>query len=258
MEPMETPLEVECTHSSRRSFLGQFLVGTLASGLPGSPWRQLAAASVGLQGGAGPGLPPAAVLRLRPADYEPLQSSFGALRIGLAPAHLPAPIPPLFIIRDGSTFRALGAQCTHAGCLIPGFRATKVAVCECHGSRFAADGSVIFGPAESPLPRYPVESAADGTLLVQLTGFPAFALELHPLTTLQRLPLTFASARQVTYQVLGRSARDAPWTPVPFALGETSDAIETQVVGTGDPVTVFVPATLPGLWISVAAVPQVV
>ena len=49
-------------------------------------------------------------------------------------------------------FRAFSAVCTHAQCLVD-----KVAMgridCPCHGSRFSVkDGSVVAGPAPSPLP----------------------------------------------------------------------------------------------------------
>ena len=90
----------------------------------------------------------------------------------------------LFIHRDGKSFRALSAVCTHLGCTVraesflepdPADRDGKRQkqawrfACPCHGSRYDADGTNISGPAPSPLPAYRLTLAPDdGQLMVDL------------------------------------------------------------------------------------------
>lgn len=90
-------------------------------------------------------LPKAAVLaspskRFRVALPETLASGTPFVPSGRAVA----------LFRDAQGGYALSTVCTHLGCVVKpsadGFE------CPCHGSRFAADGSVRKGPAPRPLP----------------------------------------------------------------------------------------------------------
>lgn len=61
------------------------------------------------------------------------------------------------VVRTGEEeVRAFSSSCTHQGCTVRAEEADLY--CPCHGSRFElADGAVIDGPAEEPLPEFSVE-----------------------------------------------------------------------------------------------------
>jgi glycine/D-amino acid oxidase-like deaminating enzyme/nitrite reductase/ring-hydroxylating ferredoxin subunit len=72
------------------------------------------------------------------------------------------PIGSGAIVRDGLSlvavyrdndgrFHELSAACTHLGCVVQWNDVEKSWDCPCHGSRFAPDGSVLNGPAPTPL-----------------------------------------------------------------------------------------------------------
>ena len=54
---------------------------------------------------------------------------------------------------DTGALHAVSARCTHLGCIVHFNDAERAWECPCHGSRFAVDGSVIQGPANTPLER---------------------------------------------------------------------------------------------------------
>ena len=52
---------------------------------------------------------------------------------------------------EAGQLHACSAVCTHMGCLVGWNETDRTWDCPCHGSRFALDGSVIHGPAVTPL-----------------------------------------------------------------------------------------------------------
>lgn len=119
---------------------------------------------------AGVGVSFAAVVRyLVPSVfYEPPQS----FKIG-KPADFAYGAPTflsdekIYIFRDRDKgFSAASAVCTHLGCTVKHFDSDNRFHCPCHGSVFAADGSVVHGPAPKPLKWYEVTLARDGQLRV--------------------------------------------------------------------------------------------
>ena len=53
---------------------------------------------------------------------------------------------------DEGQLDVVSAVCTHAGGIVLWNRSGSQWACPCHGSKFSADGSVVQGPAEDPLP----------------------------------------------------------------------------------------------------------
>ncbi|MEP7116677.1 MAG: ubiquinol-cytochrome c reductase iron-sulfur subunit [Acidobacteriota bacterium] len=90
----------------------------------------------------------------------------------------------LLVFREGSTFHAISAVCTHLGCTVraealsnpqtsdvggASMRLTHRFLCPCHGSQYKGDGSNVAGPAPRPLAWYRLSvSPDDGQLVVDL------------------------------------------------------------------------------------------
>ncbi len=111
-----------------------------------------------------------AVVRFMVPDvfYEPSQS----FKIG-DPADFAFGAPTflvdekIYVFRDRDKgFSVASAVCTHLGCTVAHFQSDQKFHCPCHGSVFAADGSVVHGPAPKPLQWFEVTQAHDGQLLV--------------------------------------------------------------------------------------------
>jgi cytochrome b6-f complex iron-sulfur subunit len=67
------------------------------------------------------------------------------------------------IINTGDGFIALSSVCTHNGCRVSYDHSETNLPCPCHGSVFNTAGSVLQGPASSPLKKYNV--TVDGDIL---------------------------------------------------------------------------------------------
>jgi cytochrome b6-f complex iron-sulfur subunit len=67
----------------------------------------------------------------------------------------------IIIINTGEQFVALSSVCTHSGCQVTYSASGGNLPCPCHGSLFSISGSVLNGPANSPLATYPVTQEGD-------------------------------------------------------------------------------------------------
>jgi Rieske Fe-S protein len=83
--------------------------------------------------------------------------------LGVRPQHVKDLIPGTGMIADvggeklavhrddAGALHAVSAKCTHMGCVVGWNPVDCTWDCGCHGSRFARDGSVLHGPAVTPL-----------------------------------------------------------------------------------------------------------
>jgi cytochrome b6-f complex iron-sulfur subunit len=81
---------------------------------------------------------------------------------GHAQVDVPDQLLRLIVVHgvDGC-FSAIWRICTHGACETEWDAEALAAVCPCHGSLFADDGSVLVGPATEPLRAYPVVRRGD-------------------------------------------------------------------------------------------------
>lgn len=67
----------------------------------------------------------------------------------------------VIVINTGDGFIALSSVCTHQGCQVTYNHSSGNLPCPCHGSLFSTSGSVLNGPASSPLQKYNVTQDGD-------------------------------------------------------------------------------------------------
>lgn len=73
----------------------------------------------------------------------------------------------IIVNTGGGNFAALSSVCTHQGCTVGYDSPSGNIKCPCHGSVFTTTGSVVNGPAASPLQTYPV-TLTGNTLTISL------------------------------------------------------------------------------------------
>jgi menaquinol-cytochrome c reductase iron-sulfur subunit len=90
----------------------------------------------------------------------------------------------VLVFREGNTFHAISAVCTHLGCTVRAealpnsqtadsdgapLKLTHRFLCPCHGSQYRGDGTNVAGPAPKPLAWFRLSIASDdGQLVIDL------------------------------------------------------------------------------------------
>ena len=95
--------------------------------------------------------------------YPELNEAAGSLRLQAEGLR-----DPIYVLIDGNgRYAALSPICTHLGCTVEVERDRLV--CPCHGSTYDRAGTVLKGPAERALTRFPTQ-VTDGVLVIELRG----------------------------------------------------------------------------------------
>ena len=74
----------------------------------------------------------------------------------------------LFVVRKGSTYRAMSGICPHLGCTVNSVVGKYPFLCPCHGSHFDNNGAVVSGPSPRGLTWHAVSLSKDGRLVVDM------------------------------------------------------------------------------------------
>jgi cytochrome b6-f complex iron-sulfur subunit len=67
----------------------------------------------------------------------------------------------VLIANTGNNFFAVSSVCTHEGCTVGYNHSAGKIQCPCHFSEFSTNGSVLMGPALSPLESYSVSRSGN-------------------------------------------------------------------------------------------------
>jgi len=233
-------------YTTRRKFIKFVTLGSATSLLSGKLWqREVLAYCEPIPG------QPEGVFKIRLSDYPALLQSWGSVRIGLNPVTSGDPYPdgdfyPILINRDDAgKFYVLDCECRHQSCVVPPFNLADGGIhCQCHGSLYWIDGSVLNGPAGSPLGAYQFEYDGNNTLTIHI---PCWAFQISatvlPTGPNSRIRIDFYGNTNVTYEISFCQRVGDAWTRASFAATPTGPTNQTSVVGLGGDVSVYVNRT---------------
>ena len=137
---------------NRRSFVGVSVAALGSAAIGGCASLQTV-----------PVTPQSGQVRITVRNYPSLDRAEGSLKV------LPDGwTTPLYVLAIDDGYAALSPICTHQGCTV-GVEGDRL-VCPCHGSTYSRTGTVLKGPAEQALQRFPATYQADGTLVIDIAG----------------------------------------------------------------------------------------
>jgi cytochrome b6-f complex iron-sulfur subunit len=76
-------------------------------------------------------------------------------------------VQTILVANTGTGYIALSSICTHQGCIVGYDTPSGNIKCPCHGSQFTSTGSIVNGPAATPLQAFPV-SKTGSTLTISV------------------------------------------------------------------------------------------
>jgi Rieske Fe-S protein len=91
---------------------------------------------------------------------------------GVKMFNYPTPDDPCILVRTaGGSFVAYSQKCTHLSCAVYFEKERNCLACPCHQGFFSiADGSVLQGPPQRPLPRVALQTEGGRLVAVRMEG----------------------------------------------------------------------------------------
>ena len=152
----------------RRKFLGFMSVGTLATSLP-----MILAACGSNSNQTQTTTSTTSTPTSTPTSSAPKIREDGFLEVGTVEElaqnkSILKKKEDIIVIRgEDDSLKAFNPLCTHRQCTVEWQEDNNNFICDCHGSKFASDGSVTNAPAKKPLSSYEVKEE-EGKILVKI------------------------------------------------------------------------------------------
>lgn len=227
--------------SDRREFIRLFAIGALGMGWCG-PLRHLFVVEAQAQSQGGTGI---FVCDLSVSPFTTLQNTNGSIRVRVTGT--PTSFAEIVIMRlANNVVHAVTSRCTHQGTTVNPFNGSFIQ-CPAHFSRFAADGSVLSGPATLPLTRYTTQfqvSPAPGIIKIEIPNLGYRIVgAITPVTGGKQFRLVFPTVSGWKYEVRFLGSLGGASSVVPFATTQGATPSLTVLNGDGTTKTVYVAVT---------------